>query len=138
MSYVIENVSAGLVEACLASEEQVLNVDTLNVTSLDNGEQLRFDQELTIGGGSSSSASRLNDLQACVDKSVTDDSATTTLQAKAANGGCFEFEDAVIERLVLTSADDNPPTSEERQPSFTPSGPSVQRALPILTLMLRH
>ena len=89
----IENVSAGLVEACLASEEQVLNVDTLDVDTLDNGEQLRFDQELTIGGGSSSSAS-LNDLQACVDKNVTNDSATTTLQAKAANGGCFEFEDA--------------------------------------------
>ena len=82
----VENVTAGLVEACLASEEQVSNVATLDVSSLENDELLRFDQELEIGGGSSSSASCLNDLQTCVDKSVMDDSATTTLQAKAANG----------------------------------------------------
>ena len=60
---VVANVTAGLVEACLASEEQVLNVATLDVTSLENDELLRFDQELEIGGESSSPASRLNDLQ---------------------------------------------------------------------------
>ena len=58
---VVANVTAGLVEACLASKEQVLNVDTLDITSLENDELLRFDQKLEIGGESSSPASRLND-----------------------------------------------------------------------------
>jgi len=124
-----------LVHACFTPEERVLNVATLNVTSLDNDALLRFDQELEIGGGSSSSASRLNDLQACLDKSVTDGNATNTLQANAAIV-CFEYEDAVIERLVLTSADD--PTTEEPTSaapndtpgSLAPSGPSGQTKSP--------
>ena len=121
---VVANVTAGLVETCLASEEQVLNVDTLDVTSLENDELLRFDQELEIGGELSSPASRLNDLQACVDKNVTDGNATDTLQANAPKGGCSKFEDAIIERLVLTSADD--PTLI----SLAPSGPSGQTKSP--------
>ena len=133
---VVANVTAGLVEACLASKEQVLNVDTLDITSLENDELLRFDQKLEIGGELSSPASRLNDLQACVDKNVTDGNATDTLQANAPKGGCSKFEDAIIERLVLTSADD--PTTEAPTSaapngtpvSLAPSGPSVQTKSP--------
>ena len=109
-----------------------MNVDTLNVTSLDNDEQLRFDQEIS-GGGSSSSAS-LNDLQACVDKRVTDGNATNTLQANA-DIVCFEYEDAVIERLVLAGADATTEAPTSAAPngtpvSLTPSGPSVQTQSP--------
>jgi hypothetical protein len=132
---VVENVTAELVQACLSpAEEQVSNIDTLNVTSLENGEQLRFDQELEIVGQVATGF--INDLQACVGERVMDDSATTTLQAKAAIGGCFEFKDAVIESLVLTSADD--PTTEEPTSaapngtpvSLAPSGPSGQTKSP--------
>lgn len=130
----VENVTAQLVQACLSLEEQVLNIDTLNVTSLENDEQLRFDQELEIGGQVATWF--INDLQTCVDKSVTDGSATDTLQANAPKGGCSEFKDAVIERLVLTSADD--PTTEAPTSaapngtpvSLAPSGPSVQTKSP--------
>ena len=131
----VENVTAESVQACLLSpEEQVSNIDTLDVTSLDNVALLRFDQELEIGGGSSSSASRLNDLQACVDKSVTDGNATNTLQANAAIV-CFEYEDSVIERLVLAGADATTEAPTSAAPngtpvSLAPSGPSVQTKSP--------
>ena len=132
----VQNVTAELVQACLSpAEEQVVsNIDTLGVTSFENGGQLRFYQELEIGGQVATGF--INDLQACVGERVTDDSATTTLLAKAANGGCIEFEDAIIESLVLTSADD--PTTEEPTSaapngtpvSLAPSVPSVQTKSP--------
>ena len=120
-----------MVHACFTPEERVLNVATLNVTSLDNDALLRFDQELEIGGGSSSSASRLNDLQACVDKSVTDGNATNTLQANAAIV-CSEYEDAVIERAGADATTEAPTSAAPNGTpvSLAPSGPSVQTKSP--------
>lgn len=112
---VVENTVAKLIEACFNSSEQVSDIYTLNVTS-DNG-LLSFNQDLTIEGqvAARSSSSYLNVLQKCVDESVMAGNTTKTIQANAEKGECIEFEDAVVERVVLIGADTRAPSKQPTQ-----------------------
>jgi hypothetical protein len=106
-----EDTTTELVEACLESpNERVSSVSTVNVARLD--EVLTFLQNATI---ESEVAVSFDDLNACINKRVTDGNATETLRSNAKDYECDELEEGTVVGLTLTEEADTP--------TSTPSSP---------------
>ena len=95
-----EDTTKELVEACLEPpNKRVSSVSTVKVVSSDE-EVLTFIQNVTF---ESEVLVLLDDLTKCINKSVTDDSATEILRRNSKSNGCAELEEGTVVGFTLTA-----------------------------------